>query len=124
MFHSHCLQCNIDGKVFSPTINGSLFCEGCQPVLLQSPEQYPMRHGFFHPFTGRRYGDGQCSYEAEAIYQSFGFTFDHGSKTYKFASPYEGVSVYFLLNNTLVKRVCLTDFFSETPKVVIRDYPF
>ena len=76
-----------------------------------------MIHGYYIASTDSRHGDGQCSYEAKAIYESFGFDA-------KFANRFDGVSVYFRENNTIVKQVILRDFFSEEPKTIVKLYPF
>lgn len=76
-----------------------------------------MIHGYYIASSDSRHGDGQCSYEAKAIYKSFGFDFI-------FANKFDGVSVYFRENNSIVKRVILRDFFSEEPKTICCDYPF
>ena len=128
MLRQYCLECNIStkkskGRIVS-SMPGSLFCEACQPKLLQPRQLYPMIHGYFYPFTNTMHGDAGCAYEAKEIYKSFGFPFNEDTNNYIYAGKYDGVSCYFLHNNTLVKRVCLTDFFSIEPKVVIRDYPF
>ena len=134
----HCLECKIDTKKkkgqLIPVKEGSLFCLGCQPKA-SIPPPYPMSHGYYIPALDKRFGNGQASYEAKAIYDSFKFPKACNHKDcakgqecpniyYKFASRYDGVSVFFRDNNTLVKRVCVQNIFSEQAQVVALDYPF
>jgi hypothetical protein len=117
---SHCLECRYTKKRDSLPIEGSLFCKVHQPASnKKSPYtiDIPLRYGYYLASSDSSYGDGKCAYEAKAIYESFGFDI-------KFANKFDGVSVYFRENNTIVKRVILRDFFSDEPKIVCRDYPF
>lgn len=101
-------------------MEGSLFCEAHQPnvnVKTQYTVDIPLRYGYYLASSDSSHGDGKCAYEAKAIYESFGFDI-------KFANKFDGVSVYFRENNTIVKRVILGDFFSQEEKSICKDYPF
>lgn len=93
------------------------------------------RHGYFIPKQNILCGDLELATESREIYDSFGFTkgCDHEKckdgelcpkRYYKYAQHYDGVSIVHHDNGVVVKRVCLTDFFSTKFRHAVRDYPF
>jgi hypothetical protein len=76
-----------------------------------------MYHGYYIPSIQQSFGDWQCSHEAKVIWDSLGLEDKH-------AGRFDGVSVWYRDNNTIVKRVVLQDFFALNFKVYIQDYPF
>lgn len=98
----------------------SVFCEDHQPqskIKSQYTVDILLPYGYYLASSDSSHGDGKCAYEAKAIYKSFGFDI-------KFANKFDGVSVYFRENNTIIKQVILCDFFSEEPKTQLCSYPF
>jgi len=116
----YCVECRCTKKKDVISMGNSVFCEAHQPqsnkkspYILDSPLPY----GYYLASSDSSHGDKKCAYEAKAIYQSFGFDI-------KFANKFDGVSVYFRENNTIVKRVILRNFFSQEEKSICKDYPF
>lgn len=91
-----------------------------------------MRHGYFLPLQNLMCGDLAFATESREIYIALGFSkaCDHSNcklgeecpgRYYKYAGHYEGVSIFERDDGSLVKRICLRNYFHPEFKHVVQD---
>lgn len=80
------------------------------------------KHGYYIALQNKMFGDIAFAKEAKEIFDSFGFTFDK-KKGYQ-GGKFDGVSIWETSDGRIIKRVSLHDYFSQEPKVLVKDFPF
>ena len=79
------------------------------------------RHGYYLPAQNLLRGDQEFSQEAKTLFDDLNLPLDNKGK-YQ-GGRYDGISICQKEDGTIVKRLCLEDFFSPTFRVLVRDYP-